>query len=82
MHGKAVVLISAILVAGCAMKNTPKGPVPYQQGYDDGCASGYEAAGHPYYDFKKDVYRFNSDQLYAQGWNDGYQGCLTRYSNL
>lgn len=46
-----------------------------QEGFDDGCHSGYKAAGSLFDEFKKDISRFNSDKKYAQGWSDGFRQC-------
>lgn len=37
-------------------------PVQYAEGFDDGCHSGYKAAGSLFDEFKKDISRFNSDK--------------------
>ncbi|MDR2173217.1 MAG: hypothetical protein LBE32_03300 [Burkholderiales bacterium] len=46
-------------------------PLPYRQGYDDGCNSvqGTE---------RKDAQRFVSDANYRTGWQDGYALCARR----
>ena len=43
-------------------------PLPYRQGYADGCAS----AGGPE---RKDAARFTSDPNYRTGWQDGIALC-------
>jgi hypothetical protein len=43
-------------------------PLPYRQGYSDGCAS---AAGSE----RKDAGRFSSDPYYRTGWQDGIALC-------
>lgn len=74
-------LLMAIFLAGCAtaLSETPDGPIPYREGFQDGCDSGYQAAGHIYYHWKKSVERFEADKLYASGWQDGYDKCKTSY---
>lgn len=57
-------------------------PPAYKQGYRDGCDSGYVAAGHPYYRFSKDVTRFRNDELYQQGWQDGFSVCKGSYDSI
>ncbi|WP_145991695.1 MULTISPECIES: hypothetical protein [unclassified Shewanella] len=52
-------------------------PLPYADGFDDGCHSGNKAAGSLFDEFKKDVNRFNSDKQYGQGWSDGFRQCET-----
>jgi len=57
-------------------------PTPYKAGYCAGCDSGYVAAGNPYYRFKKDVNRYKEDDLYKQGWNDGFSVCKGKYDSI
>src|SRR6266581_6338028 len=46
-------------------------PLPYRQGYADGCAS-VGALEH------KDAARFKSDGQYRTGWQDGFALCKKR----
>lgn len=46
-------------------------PLPYRQGYADGCAS---ASGTQ----RKDAARFDSDPNYRTGWQDGITLCRKR----
>ncbi len=46
-------------------------PLPYRQGYADGCAS---ASGTQ----RKDAARFDSDPNYRTGWQDGVTLCRKR----
>jgi len=46
-------------------------PLPYRQGYADGCAS-IGAVEH------KDAVRFKSDGQYHTGWQDGFALCKKR----
>jgi hypothetical protein len=46
-------------------------PLPYRQGYADGCAS-IGAVEH------KDAARFKNDGQYRTGWQDGYALCKRR----
>ena len=46
-------------------------PLPYRQGYVDGCAS-IGAVEH------KDATRFKSDGQYRTGWQDGFALCKKR----
>jgi len=80
------VIILLLLVSGCAtdMRQVDREicsnqPPAYNQGYADGCNSGFVAAGHPYYKFSKDVVRFSSDVMYKQGWEDGFNICKGKY---
>lgn len=86
-------IVSSVLVAsmvgGCKtsmreidLKLGNSQPSAFKQGYRDGCDSGYVAAGHPYYHFSKDVMRFDSDSIYKQGWNDGFNVCKGEYESV
>jgi hypothetical protein len=57
-------------------------PLQYKEGYKAGCDSGYVAAGHPYYRFNKDVARYGNDNLYKQGWDDGFSVCKGKYESI
>ena len=46
-------------------------PLPYRQGYADGCAS----AGGPQ---RRDAARYSSDANYRTGWQDGVALCKKR----
>ena len=46
-------------------------PLPYRQGYADGCASAGGAE-------RKDAARFGSDPNYRTGWQDGVTLCRKR----
>lgn len=46
-------------------------PLPYRQGYADGCASAHGAE-------RKDVGRFAADANYRTGWQDGASLCRRR----
>ena len=52
-------------------------PVAYKVGFMEGCDSGYVSAGNNSFIFKKDVERFGKDDLYQQGWNDGFNRCAS-----
>lgn len=57
-------------------------PSEYKEGYAGGCDSGYVAAGHPYYRFKKDVNRYLADAVYKTGWDDGFAVCKSDYESI
>ena len=85
----AFLLVLYMLLAGCAtdpgMVDRTVGasqPIEYKQGFRAGCDSGYVAAGHPYYRFSKDVVRYQNNDLYRQGWNDGFSVCKGKYDGL
>lgn len=79
-----VAVCAVILVTGCQSTTTrvPPGPPDYQDGWAAGCDSGYVAAGHPYYQWRKDVARFGADKTYAQGWEDGFRTCKGKYEAI
>ena len=47
-------------------------PLPYRQGYADGCAS--RRSGNE----QKDATRFKTDMQYRTGWQDGHSICKSR----
>jgi len=57
-------------------------PQEYIEGYVDGSSSGYQAAGNPYFKFRKDVDRFLTDDLYSQGWTDGFRISHSKYKAI
>jgi len=75
-----------MLLSGCQttpdasthLKNAGKS-ASYVEGYDDGCNSGYFAAGASGYKLAKDVTRSNYDTQYVEGWNEGYAACKAKY---
>ncbi|MDH5764293.1 MAG: hypothetical protein OEZ51_15095 [Nitrospinota bacterium] len=52
-------------------------PVEYKVGFMEGCDSGHVSAGNNSFIFKKDVERFGKDDLYKQGWTDGFNRCAS-----
>ena len=50
-------------------------PPAYASGYGDGCESGHKAGGDPFSNLRKDPTRFAGDNLYQQGWEDGFNTC-------
>ncbi len=52
-------------------------PAAYKVGFMAGCDSGYLSAGNTSYIFKKDADRFDTDDVYQQGWNDGFNRCVS-----
>lgn len=49
-------------------------PPEYADGFEAGCGSGRQAAG-ALAEFRKDVPRYLTQPLYAEGWSDGYRQC-------
>lgn len=52
-------------------------PVAYKVGFMEGCDSGHLSAGNNSFIFKKDTNRFETDDVYKQGWNDGFNRCVS-----
>ncbi|ESQ98783.1 hypothetical protein F753_14110 [Stutzerimonas chloritidismutans AW-1] len=71
-------MFAALVLVGCQSDpGQPAGdgyPPAYLEGYGAGCSSGRQAAG-AMAAFRKDVSRYLSQPLYAQGWDDGYRQC-------
>ncbi|MCQ4313746.1 hypothetical protein NAV33_17905 [Pseudomonas stutzeri] len=71
-------LLAGLSLAGCqnaSQRLLAEGyPPEYVDGFDAGCGSGRQAAGAPA-EFSKDVPRYLSQPLYAEGWSDGYRQC-------
>lgn len=87
-------LLICLLLVGCAtdgktqyQRRTDRivgadKPIEYKQGFAQGCEAGEGAAGAWYKQYKKDLERFKTDELYKTGWNDGYDYCKARYQQL
>lgn len=52
-------------------------PAAYKVGFMEGCDSGRLSAGDNSFLFKKDTNRFDTDDVYKQGWNDGFNRCVS-----
>ena len=52
-------------------------PAAYKVGFMGGCDSGHLSAGDTSFIFKKDKTRFETDDAYKQGWNDGFSRCVS-----
>jgi hypothetical protein len=59
-----------------------EGPGARTTAIDAGCASGYVAAGHPWYRFTKDTQRYISDPAYKSNWDDGFAVCKGKYEAI
>lgn len=55
----------------------PPGSDTFQQGYLDGCVSGYHDGGRDGYeaDYRKDGTRFAAEADYRDGWLKGHDAC-------
>jgi len=81
LHGRnamfALMLAAGLMLAGChsTYEQILAGyPAEYAEGFSAGCSSGRQAAG-ALAEFRKDVPRYLSQPLYAEGWSDGYREC-------
>lgn len=55
-------------------------PPVYKRGYQDGCNSGYAAAGSLFSGkHAKDVNAYLGDKQYKVGWDDGFARCKGSY---
>jgi len=81
MRKVLVALLVLCFIAGCASTNRegliaagydPK----YVDGYVDGYSAGCHTIGHPFYQFVRDIARYEDDRLYQRGWEDGF--CIAR----
>lgn len=88
---KYVITLALLIVAGCATQHLAQKREKliqqgfsndYTDGYVHGCSSGYNRAGDRYYDFSRDMPRYQSDQNYSKGWDEGYQSCKAEYESL
>ena len=74
------VLIGVLLlscVAGCQSMNrdgllAAGYTEEYADGYVDGYSAGCNRAGHPFFQFTRDMTRYEQDHQYMKGWNDGF----------
>lgn len=90
MKKMIIILISiSSLLPGCASltalpadKYAKDEPPAYKEGFNNGCFSGQSAAGDIYSKYNKDVKRANTDELYKQGWDDGYAYCNSKQKAL
>ena len=74
----AAVCSTLALLSGCqstSQRLLAEGyPAPFVNGFDDGCASGRQAA-EALGEFRKNVTAYLQDPQYATGWDDGFRQC-------
>ncbi|CAG8865599.1 hypothetical protein PS627_01518 [Pseudomonas fluorescens] len=74
----AAVCFTLALLGGCqstSQRLLAEGyPAPFADGFQDGCASGRQAAG-ALGEFRKNVTFYLQDPQYATGWDDGFRQC-------
>ena len=56
-------------------------PAQYKKGFRAGCNSGYAAAGNPYNKFTKNLNLYKNEELYKNGWDDGFIFCKSSYES-
>lgn len=56
----------------------PPGSPAFEEGYLDGCNSGFRDAGRDGYEqnYRKDVTRYGREPDYKQGWDQGHAACF------
>lgn len=69
------------MLVGCTtpMFTMPPGPPEYRTGFHDGCDDGYAYAGSPFYTLRESAEPPPSDELYAAGWQAGFEQCKGNY---
>ena len=82
----ATVVAMGLSFTGCAstaesMQKQGYGP-DYSKGYGDGCTSGKKAGGALLLDFTKNVDRYDHNNKYREGWDDGYESCKSQQRQL
>jgi len=80
-----VLVFSFFLLAGCSSIDrhgllAAGYSTEYVDGYVDGYSAGCHMAGHPFYEFVRDVGRYEQDRQYSKGWNDGFTIARTDYA--
>ena len=75
-----------ILIGGCMStreKMTKAGHKPdFIDGWVDGESSGLVSAGHPYYKFKKDYNKYETNKDYRRAWDDSFRMNKGQYEAL
>ena len=76
----AMTAIASLGYAAAAAENPrvpPPGPPEYQQGYVQGCMSGFSDADRDGYQhlYAKDNTRYENDSLYRAGWDEAHAKC-------
>ncbi len=54
----------------------------YQQGFEQGCRSGYVAGGYVLGRFMRDTERAANDEDYRLGWKQGYKDCKDAFTKM
>jgi hypothetical protein len=84
-----LVLLVLHLLTACSgvilqpdMNRVKDQPLAYQQGYKEGCKSGYVAGGSLVHSFKRDTERALQDEQYRLGWKYAYRQCKSDFREL
>ena len=84
-----VVLSLIVLSAGCGkvlmkpdMSLVADQAPSYQEGYEQGCMSGYVAGGYNLGSFERDSERARNDEEYRLGWKKGYKVCKDEFRQM
>lgn len=85
MRTALVAVLALCLIGGCASWDrqgllAAGYSTQYVDGYVDGYSTGCHMAGHPFYEFVRDVTRYEQDRQYSKGWNDGFTIARTDYA--
>lgn len=88
MPRTSIVLFS-LLLGACStvvlspdMDRVKDKPASYQDGYRDGCHSGFVAGGSIVHFFEKDTKRQLEDNDYADGWKHAYRECKSDFRDM
>ncbi len=57
-------------------------PIAWQEGYKQGCNSGYVAGGSLVHSFARDTRRIIEDEQYNSGWKQGYRQCKSDFREM
>lgn len=82
-------LLVLALSAGCGkvllkpdMSVVADQPAAYQDGYYEGCMSGYVAGGYMLANFQRSTERAKTEEDYRLGWKKGYKDCKNEFRKM
>lgn len=85
---KLIALLFSMMLIGCIStqqmveRRMPGQPTEYKSGYVDGFESGKASMGYLYSKFQKSVTHYSDNDLYRQGWDDGYDAGKERIREI
>ena len=85
---KALLIVLALsFLAGCGAGDRRRllsagYSAEYVDGYMDGYSAGCHIAGNPFFQFTRDIPRYEQDRQYMKGWNDGFTIARCDYAAL